>query len=209
VMGTGMDAQGWDEVYAAAAGHGVWARSAPRVIAEDVQALPPGRALDLACGEGRVTRLLLELGWTVTAVDFSAQALALARRLATVGGDRVTWREADVLRLPPLPGHDLVVITYLHLPEPDLRRVLATAIASLTPGGMLLVLGHDLENLTTGAPGPTEPAVLYTPELLADAATGLNVLRCERLRRGSDDPEAGGIAAPVAVDALLVARAAM
>jgi SAM-dependent methyltransferase len=200
-----MDAQEWDDLYAAAAGHGVWARAAPAVVAETVRSLAPGRALDLGCGEGRVTRLLLELGWTVTAIDFSAQALAMARRLTSAGADRVTWLEADLLRLPPRPGHDLVVVTYLHLPEPDLRGVLATAIASLAPGGMLLVLGHDRENLTTGAPGPTDLAVLYTPELLADAAGPLRVVRCERLRRGADDPETARTAGPVAVDTLLVA----
>jgi SAM-dependent methyltransferase len=31
--------------------------------------LPPGRALDLACGDGRHSRWLLERGWEVTAVD--------------------------------------------------------------------------------------------------------------------------------------------
>jgi hypothetical protein len=49
--------------------------------------------------------------------------------------------------------------------------------------------------------------VLYTPELLADAAGGLQVLRCERLERGTDDPEAAGFTGPAATDTLLVAIA--
>ena len=32
---------------------------------------PPGRAIDLAAGEGRNTVWLAERGWRVTAVDFS------------------------------------------------------------------------------------------------------------------------------------------
>lgn len=200
------DAGAWDRRYAAAAEDGVWAHSAPRVIAELVGRIAPGRALDLGCGEGRVTRLLAALGWTVTAVDFSAEALAIARRLLPEPTDRVTWVQADVRTLPLPPGQDLVVATYLHLDAADLRGLIAAAGRALAPGGTLVVLGHDVENLASGAPGPRDPSVLYTPELLADAAAGLEVDRCERLVRGPDDPEThGGDAAP-AVDTLLVAR---
>lgn len=200
-----MDAHEWDARYAAAAASGIWAHTAPRVVQQVVADLPAGRALDLGCGDGRTTRLLLGRGWTVTAVDFSAEALAIARRATTEGLDRVTWLHADVTTLAPRAGQDLVVLTYLHLPEPALRRVLATATASLVPGGTLLVLGHDVENLATGAHGPTDPSVLYTPELLAAAADGLEVVRCERVRRGPDDAETHGPAAGEAVDTLLVA----
>jgi SAM-dependent methyltransferase len=202
-----MDADGWDAAYAAAAERGIWAHAAPRVLVETVRPLDPGRALDLGCGDGRVTRLLLQTGWRVTAVDFSEQGLAIARRLTQVGADRVTWLRADVTRLPPQPGQDLVVVAYLHLPEPDLRAVVATARASLAPGGTLVVLGHDVENLRTGAHGPTDPAVLYTPELLADAASGMQIRRCERVRRGPDDAELHDDGGEVAVDTLLVATA--
>ena len=44
--------------------------------------LPPGRALDLACGEGRNARWLAERGWQVTAMDFSPVAIEKGRRLA-------------------------------------------------------------------------------------------------------------------------------
>jgi SAM-dependent methyltransferase len=202
-----MDAQEWDERYAAAGRDALWAHAAPRILEEVVRPLTPGRALDLGCGDGRSTRLLLELGWEVTAVDFSAQALAVARRLTTRGGDRVTWVHADVLALPPATGADLVLLAYLHLQVQDLRRVLATAVASLAPGGTLLVLGHDLENLRTGARGPTDPAVLYTPELLAAAAAALRIVRCERVRRGADDAETREGEDRIAVDTLLVATA--
>ncbi|MGN6742075.1 MAG: class I SAM-dependent methyltransferase [Amnibacterium sp.] len=204
-MGT-ESAESWDRRYAAAAEDGVWAHSAPKAITEVVTPLPPGRALDLGCGEGRVTRLLLGLGWTVTAVDFSAEALAIARRLLPGPANRVKWVQAEVRTLPMDPGQDLVVAGYLHLDAADLRRVIAAAGRALAPGGTLVVLGHDVENLAGGAPGPRDPSVLYTPELLAEAAAGLTIERCERLVRGADDPEThGGDAAP-AVDTLLVAR---
>ncbi|MDH2443467.1 class I SAM-dependent methyltransferase [Amnibacterium sp. CER49] len=203
-----MDAHQWDARYAAAAASGIWAHAAPRIVQEVVATLPPGRALDLGCGDGRTTRLLAARGWTVTAVDFSAEALAIAVRVTTEAADRVTWLQADVTTLAPRAGQHLVVATYLHLPEPALRRVLATAAASLVPGGTLLVLGHDVENLATGAPGPTDPSLLYTPELLAGAVGGLEVVRCERVRRGPDDAETHGpVSGGEAVDTVLVATA--
>ena len=41
--------------------------------------LPPGRAVDLAAGEGRNAVWLASRGWDVTAVDFSRVALERGR----------------------------------------------------------------------------------------------------------------------------------
>ena len=57
-----------------------------RFLVAEVADLPPGRALDVACGAGRNAVWLAERGWTVTGVDFSDVALENARRLA--GGAR-------------------------------------------------------------------------------------------------------------------------
>ena len=54
--------------------------------------LPPGRALDLACGTGRNAVYLAALGWEVTAVDSSAVAIAALR------GTGVDARVADLER---------------------------------------------------------------------------------------------------------------
>jgi hypothetical protein len=51
--------------------------------------------------------------------------------------------------------------------------VLAGAAAALVPGGTLLVVGHDLTNLTEGVGGPTSPDVLYTPEAITAGLPGL------------------------------------
>jgi len=61
--------------------------------------------------------------------------------------------------------------------------VLAGAAAALVPGGTLLVVGHDLTNLTEGVGGPTSPDVLYTPEVITAGLSGLRILRAERVRR--------------------------
>ena len=56
-------------------------RPGPNQFVEQALAdLPPGRALDLACGEGRNARWLAERGWQVTAVDWSAVAVEKGRK---------------------------------------------------------------------------------------------------------------------------------
>ena len=53
------------------------------LLVQVAELLPPGRALDLACGAGRNALYLASLGWQVTAVDSSAVALAQLRGVET------------------------------------------------------------------------------------------------------------------------------
>ena len=76
-----MEREQWDERYRA--DELIWKVEPNRFLVEEVAGLVPGRALDLACGEGRNALWLAERGWQVTAVDFSAVGLEKARRLAS------------------------------------------------------------------------------------------------------------------------------
>src|SRR5271154_7398266 len=72
-----VDSQQWDERYSAAGF--VWATGPNQFVAAELAGLPPGRAIDLAAGEGRNTVWLAERGWRVTAVDFSRVGLGKGR----------------------------------------------------------------------------------------------------------------------------------
>ena len=72
-----MDSQRWDERYSATGF--VWATGPNQFVAAELASLPPGRAIDLAAGEGRNTVWLAERGWRVTAVDFSRVGLDKGR----------------------------------------------------------------------------------------------------------------------------------
>ncbi|MCD0482392.1 methyltransferase domain-containing protein [Streptacidiphilus sp. ASG 303] len=211
-----MDQRDWDARYAAA--DLVWGAEPNRWVVRETAGLPPGRALDLAAGEGRNSIALAAAGWQVTAVDLSPVALDRGRRLAAAQppgtADRITWVHADATAYTPEPaGYDLVILCFLHLPAADRRTVLDHAARALAPGGTLLVIGHDTSNLTEGVGGPQDPAVLFTPDdVLADlAGAGLEAVRAERLRRpvapgharGQDQ---GGGPAAEAVDALVRLR---
>ncbi|RJQ80568.1 class I SAM-dependent methyltransferase [Pseudonocardiaceae bacterium YIM PH 21723] len=172
-----MDAATWDDRYAAT--DQLWSVTPNRFVEEQLAGLPPGRALDLACGEGRNAAWLADKGWQVTAVDFSAVAVDRGRT-ARPGVD---WQVADVLTYRPQESFDLVLIVYLQLPEAELAQVLGTAARALSPGGTLLVVGHDRDNLEHGTGGPQDPAVLYTAAEITAALPGLRVLDARQVLR--------------------------
>ena len=150
-----MDANGWDERYAAS--DLVWSSAPNRTVADEVGGLTAGTALDLGAGEGRNALWLAERGWSVTAVDFSAVGLDKARAIARQRRLQLTTVVADVTRYHPKQTYDLVLIAYLQLPWTELQNVLAAAATALTPTGTLLLVAHDLTNLAEGVGGPQDP----------------------------------------------------
>ena len=177
-----MDSHGWDARYS---DRGLlWSAEPNRFLVEEVAGLAPGRALDVACGEGRNAVWLAGQGWRATGVDFSPVGLAKARRLAEERGVEVEWIEADVAEwAPPGGSFDLVVILYLHLPGPVRRRVYSAMAAGVAPGGTMLVVGHDRDNLTAGYGGPQDPVVLFGVDDVAADLAGLEIVRAEQVRR--------------------------
>jgi SAM-dependent methyltransferase len=199
------DAAGWDRRYAV--DDYVWKTEPNEFLPPEVEGLAPGRALDLACGEGRNAIWLATRGWQVTGVDFSQVGLDKGRALGQERGVEVEWVCADVTGFVGDEPFDLVVVFYLQVPAEQRRAALVGAARGLAPGATLLVVGHDLANLTDGVGGPQDPLVLFTPDDLVDdlATSGVDDLvveRAERVHRVV--PTSGGEA--VAIDCLLRAR---
>jgi len=177
-----VESQEWDDRYAGR--ELVWTAEPNMFVVAELQDLAPGRALDVGAGEGRNAVWLASRGWQVTAVDFSAVGLAKGRRLAQNRGVAVDWVLADVRDYQPEPGcFQLVLIAYLQLREAELDGVLRRAATALAPGGVLLVVGHDLVNLTEGTGGPQDPAVLQTAGSITRSLGDLTVVRAEQARR--------------------------
>jgi SAM-dependent methyltransferase len=200
-----MDRHGWDDRYRTS--EFVWSTEPNRFLRAEAEGLPPGRAVDLACGEGRNAVWLATLGWTVTGVDFSAVGVDKGRSLAEANGVDVEWVVADATSWERPGRYDLVAVCYLQLPADQRRTALSHATRDLAPGGTLVVVGHDLSNLTEGVGGPQDPAVLFTPDdvvgdLRAARVDGLVVERAERVERPVET--AAGTA--TAIDCLVRAR---
>jgi len=121
----------------------------------EVGNLRPGSALDAGCGHGADALWLAARGWQVTAVDFSATALAHARSTAAaVGADvagRIDWVEGDLTTWTPQPGrYDLVACLYVQVAG-SIEEMVCRMAAGVAPGGTLFLVGHRPTDPATGA----------------------------------------------------------
>jgi SAM-dependent methyltransferase len=152
----------WDAFYGERPA--IWSGQPNTQLVTEVTALSPGRALDVGCGEGADAIWLAGHGWDVTAVDVSEVALDRARAHAGPGST-ISFVRADLVTAPPEPrSYDLVSAQFFQLPDPpraDAFRGLGDAVS---PGGHLLVVGHD----PSGHAGGGHPGRLFTiPEITA------------------------------------------
>jgi SAM-dependent methyltransferase len=142
---TGHDHTSWEARYSAAST--LWSGRVNPSLAAEAADLPPGRALDVGCGEGADTLWLAARGWQATGLDWSQTALDRAAGHAAEAGltDRVTWLRADIATWqPPAAAFELVTAHFLH-PEAALRHELVPRLASaVAPGGTLLWVGHGV-----------------------------------------------------------------
>ncbi|MDJ0770233.1 MAG: class I SAM-dependent methyltransferase [Ilumatobacter sp.] len=169
-----MDRESWDARYETT--DFVWTDRANGFVERHLADLPPGRALDLAAGEGRNSLWLAARGWAVTAVDFSSVGIDKGRRLATERGIDVEWVVADVTEYEPHRPFDLVLIAYLQLALPSRTAVLRRAATWVAPGGSLFVVAHDRSNVEHGHGGPPSIGVCYD---LDETVAALNPLAAD------------------------------
>jgi SAM-dependent methyltransferase len=183
-----MQREDWDRRYAQPGL--VWSARPNRFLVAEVGDLPPGRALDLACGEGQNSIWLATLGWRVTGVDFSSVAIDKARERAAREDVPAEFTCMNLLEYEPgREVFDLVAVLYLHI-DPDGRRtVLERAAEAVAPGGTFLFVGHDLLNATEGVGGPSDPSLLCTPDEIAAELPGLDTVKTERVLRDVEDAE--------------------
>ncbi|GAA2829378.1 class I SAM-dependent methyltransferase [Crossiella cryophila] len=138
-----MDETYWDTLYRTR--DQVWSGAPNGVLVVEITGLPPGRALEVGCGEGADAIWLAEQGWRVTAADISQEALTRADAEAKAREVTLTLLHSDIPATPPpVAAFDLVALSYFPLHRslgPASLRALAEAVA---PGGTLLVVSHDL-----------------------------------------------------------------
>lgn len=204
-----MDSEAWDARYAVS--ELVWSATPNRFVAEALAAAEPGRALDLAAGEGRNALWLASLGWAVTAVDFSQVALDKGRAVeqSLTLEHPIRWVRADVTSWTPDDDYDLAVVAYLQLPEDQRSEAVRRAFGALRVGGELFWVAHDSTNLVEGTGGPQDPEVLMTAEdVLSDlGGERFEVIRAERVERVvPQDDGHGGQADLTAYDCLAHVR---
>jgi ubiquinone/menaquinone biosynthesis C-methylase UbiE len=168
-----------------------------------LEALPPGRALDAACGTGRHTAHLFETGHEVTGVDASPEMLELARARAP----EARFLEGDLRRLPVDDGEFDLAVCALALGHcGDLREPIAELARAVRAGGSIVL--SDLHPAMSVAGGQAlfeasdgslafvrEHVHLHGEYLEAFGEIGLDIVRCIEPRFGPDEAAMQGMAA--------------
>lgn len=156
-----FDAAYWERHYAEQERHrGHGRHGASPSLLDHATEVSPGTALDAGCGEGTDTLWLASRGWRVTAVDVSPIAVDRARQRAVAEqpgvADRIEWVVADLTTWRPAGSFDLVSAQFVHLPAAATAAFYRQLVASVAPGGSLLVAGHDPSHHRTA--GGHDPA---------------------------------------------------
>lgn len=188
------DREFWEDRYRSAPQ--VWSGRPNRQLVDEVGDLAPGRALDVACGEGGDALWLAGRGWVVTAVDLAQTALDRVAAAAAQAGPEVAARvrteRVDIAGWDAGEGgYDLVTTHFLHLP-PEVRAVAFARMArAVAPGGTLLVVAHHASDLRTTIGRPDLPELFFDPEEVVAALDpeAWDVRVAEARPRPATDPD--------------------
>jgi trans-aconitate methyltransferase len=122
-----------------------WSGNPNQTLVDLITGLPPGRAVDLGCGEGADAIWLARQGWSVLGVDISPTAVARARAAAVEAGvdERATFEDHDLSTWEPAGEIDLVTASFFHSRE-ELPRteILRRAAGHIAPGGHIAIVSH-------------------------------------------------------------------
>lgn len=172
------NATDWDHRYG---GDQMWSGNPNGTLVREVTGLAPGRALDVGAGEGGDAVWLAEHGWYVTANDVSARALDRVATEARRRGLAVETNHADANAVDPFGGStfDLVAAHYASIPRTPDGRGVRNLLDAVAPGGVLLVVSHDLEPMrapidTTRASRPFDPDAYVRVEDVAAVLAGMS-----------------------------------
>jgi ubiquinone/menaquinone biosynthesis C-methylase UbiE len=120
---------------------------------------PYEQVLELACGTGTWTQVLLPIAHDITAIDAAPEMLAIARQ--KLGNAHVSYQQADVFQWEPKQEYDLVFFAnwLSHVLPKDLNAFLRKVSRAVRPGGHLVMIdqsaptSEDREIMTEGEGG--------------------------------------------------------
>jgi SAM-dependent methyltransferase len=159
-------------------------RPPSQFLARHVTALPHGRALDLACGEGRNAILLARRGFTVEAIDFSFAGLARLSAIARREDLAIHCLQADLERYPLPRARYAVVLNIRYLQ----RSLFAPMRAAVAAGGVIVFETFLREQARLGH--PKNPAFLLEPGELRRQFADFELLTYEEGRFECETGEA-------------------
>ena len=157
-------------------------RAAPFSLLERwIDRLPPGRALDVACGTGRNALCLARHGYAVDAIDAAEEALRLGEEQARSEGLQVSWLQADLDEYLPDELTYQVVVNCFYLN----RGLLPHLMRALAEGGYIFIEQH----LRTPLPVGGNREWRLEPNELLQAFSDFRIVHYEELVTRDEDVE--------------------
>lgn len=186
---TSRSGTSWNERYASR--NQMWSGEVNPVLAQVASSRPPGRALDLGCGEGADAIWLAEHGWRVHAIDASSVAVFRGHREVhrrhphQPPSWNISWQVADLvsLELPEDATYDLVSLQFLHLDQGARAVVWQKARDAVAPGGSLLIVGHSIRDHEVGIRRPSKPLLFSLDTFESLSLDGWSTVRVEEVAR--------------------------
>ena len=180
------------------------------LFAREVSDLVPGKALDVACGEGRNAIWLAEQGWDVIAIDFAKEGIAKAIRIADKKALTVNWIVSDIADIGQ-DLFDLVAVLFFHTDSVERQVWLPKIIDCVAPEGTFVYIGHDPSNIGGGVGEPQDPELLPSVDEITDRLKVFRVEHAKIVERNLEQESRHGTdvaSVAIALDAVIRARRA-
>ena len=146
------------------------------VLVEAIERVKPGRALDIAMGQGRNALFLAQRGWTVTGFDISDEGLNAARANAKKAGVSLTARRSSIEDFDYGDAQwDLIALIYVPYVAHE-GAAMARLARALKPGGLLVI-----ESFASDRQSPQRRPVDIDPAMLKASLAGFDIVRFDDL----------------------------
>ena len=179
----------WNERYAEA--EYAYGTEANDFLQAEYRAIPVGRVLCLAEGEGRNAVFLAKQGYFVTAVDQSSAGLAKAKRLGLDNDVNIDAVEMDLQEYNIEPNAwDGIVSIFAHLAPALRKRLHREIVRGLKPGGVLILEAYtekQLETAGVGGPPADQRAMFMSLSELKQELEGLDFIIAREAERTLDE----------------------
>lgn len=164
----------FDRIYAS--DRPVFNQNPSTVLVTAIEGVKPGRALDVAMGQGRNALFLAQRGWSVTGFDISNEGLNQARANAKKAGLPLNAVRSSIEDFAYGEAQwDLIALIYV--PNAAHEGSAMTRLArALKPGGLLVI-----ESFASDRNAPQRRPVDIDPAVLKASLSGFEILRFDDL----------------------------